>query len=78
VLYEKAAVEGCLTTRLQANGGAVGALVCTVRFSLSGARERLIEAIRIDLHGLGPGLLPASAFESVFVSNREGFVEFGR
>jgi predicted aspartyl protease len=78
VLYEKAAVDGGLTTRLQANGGAVRALACTVHLSLSGARERLLEAVRIDLHGLGPGLLPASAFASVFVSNREGFVEFGR
>jgi hypothetical protein len=37
-----------------------------------------MDAVRIDVHGLGPGLLPASAFASVFVSNREGFVEFSR
>jgi hypothetical protein len=37
-----------------------------------------MDAVRIDVHGLGPGLLPASAFASVFVSNREGIVEFNR
>jgi hypothetical protein len=37
-----------------------------------------MDAVRIDVHGLGPGLLPTSAFASVFVSNREGFVEFSR
>ena len=37
--------------------------------SLSGARERRLDAVRIDVHGLGPSLLP---------SNREGFVEFSR
>jgi hypothetical protein len=37
-----------------------------------------LQAVRVDAHGLGPGLLPASAFASVYVSNRQGFVEFGK
>jgi predicted aspartyl protease len=76
VLYEKAAADGGPTSQLQANGGTVRAQACTVHLSLPGARERLFNAVRIDLDGLGPGLLPASAYASVFVSNREGFVEF--
>lgn len=78
VLYEAPALDGALTTRLDANGGAAPAQKCTVRFSLPGTRDRLLDAARIDVHGLGPGLLPARAFASVFVSNREGFVEFSR
>lgn len=75
VLYEKS--TGAVTARLHANGAAP-AQNCTVRFSLAGARDRLMDAFRIDVRGLGPGLLPASAFASVFVSNRQGFVEFSR
>jgi predicted aspartyl protease len=78
VLYEKPTFDGALTAWLDANGGAVPAQNCKVRLSLAGARDRLVDAVRIDVHGLGPGLLPASAFASVFVSNREGFVEFSR
>jgi predicted aspartyl protease len=78
VLYEKPALDGALTARLDANGGTAPAQKCTVRFSLAGARDSLMDAVRIDVHGLGPGLLPTSAFASVFVSNREGFVEFSR
>jgi predicted aspartyl protease len=78
VLYEKPALDGAVTVQLIANGGDAYAQRCSVRFSLAGARDRLMEAVRIDIHGLGPGLLPASAFASVFVSNREGFVEFSR
>jgi predicted aspartyl protease len=78
VLYEKPALDGGLTSQLETNGGAARAQACTVQFSLSGARERLLNAVRVDLQGLGPGLLPTSAFASVFVSNRGGFVEFGR
>lgn len=78
VLYETPLLDGALTTRLDANGGAALAQKCTVRFSLAGTRDRLMDAVRIDVHGRGPGLLPASIFASVFVSNREGFVEFSR
>jgi len=78
VLYEKPTFDGALTSLLGANGGVVPAQNCMVRFSLAGARDRLMDAFRIDVHGLGPSLLPASAFASVFVSNREGFVEFSR
>jgi hypothetical protein len=78
VLYEAPALDGSRATRLQANGGEARAQNCTVHSSLAGTRDRLMDAVRIDVHGLGPGLLPASAFASVFVSNREGFVEFSR
>ncbi len=76
ILYEKSAPDGALSTELDTNGGIARAQKCAVRFSLAGARDRLIDAVRIDVHG--PGLLPAGAFASVFVSNREGFVEFSR
>ncbi|SPF56038.1 exported hypothetical protein [Candidatus Sulfopaludibacter sp. SbA4] len=78
VLYEKLALDGALSTQLETNGGTARAQKGSVHFSLAGARDRLMDAVRIDVHGLGPGLLPASAFASVFVSNREGFVEFSR
>jgi predicted aspartyl protease len=78
VLYETPALDRALTTRLAGNGGAALAQKCTVRFSLAGTRDRIMDAVRIDVRGLGPGLLPASIFASVFVSNREGFVEFSR
>ena len=78
VFYEAPTLDGGLNTRVEANDGAAGAQKCTVRFSLPGGRERPLDAVRIDVHGLGPGLLPTSAFASVFVSNREGFVEFTR
>jgi len=78
ILYEKPTPDGAPSAQLDTNGGIARAQRCTVRFSLSGAHDRLMGAVRIDVHGLGPGLLPASAFASVFVSNREGFVEFSR
>lgn len=46
--------------------------------SLGGGRGRLVDAVRLDIHEQGHGLLPTGAFASVFVSNREGFVEFRR
>jgi predicted aspartyl protease len=76
ILYEKPTPDGGLSSPLDTNGGTTRGQMCSVRFSLSGARDRLIDAVRIDVPGLGPGLLPASAFASVFVSNRQGFVEF--
>jgi predicted aspartyl protease len=78
ILYERPALDGVISAQLNANGGIARGQKCTVRLSLSGALDRLMDAVRIDVHGLGPGLLPASAFASVFVSNREGFVEFER
>jgi len=64
--------------QLVSNGGSATARKSPVRFSLPGERERTVDAVSIDLSGPGPGLLPAAAFASVFVSNREGFVEFSR
>ncbi len=78
VLYEKPGAGGGVATELFANGGRTRALRGTVRLSLADEPGRAVEAVRVDVNGLGPGLLPAAAFASVFVSNREGFVEFGR
>ena len=78
VLYEKPGAGGGVATELFANGGRTRALRGTVRLSFADEPGRAVEAVRVDVSGLGPGLLPAAAFASVFVSNREGFVEFGR
>jgi predicted aspartyl protease len=75
VLYGRAAA---LTSRVDANGGSAAAQTCRVRMSLGGGNDRLLEAVRVEARGLGAGLLPASAFTTVYVSNREGFVEFGK
>jgi len=75
VLYER---PTGFTAQLDANGGSVAAQTCHVRMSLAGGADRLLQAVRVDARGLGPGLLPASVFGSVYVSNRGGFVEFGK
>lgn len=75
VLFER---PGSRPDRLETNGGTVQGERCTVRLALPGGTPRKVEAVRIDTRGLGPGLLPASGFATVFVSNREGFVQFGR
>ena len=77
VLFEKP-TDGKDVARLNANGASTRALRFMARFSLSGDGEHLMEAVRVDVRGLGQGLLPTSAFRSVFISNREGFVEFAR
>lgn len=76
ILFEKPTFTALAT--FATDGGILSGEKFTARFSLSGARDRLVQAFRIDVHGLGPGLIPASAFSAVFVSNREGFVEFTR
>jgi hypothetical protein len=77
VLYEKPSGAGAMV-RLNSNGGSLRAQTSTGRFSFPGDREHIIDVVRVDVGGLGPGLLPTRAFESVFVSNREGFVQFSR
>jgi predicted aspartyl protease len=75
VLYERPTGA---TARLEANGGSAAGQTCRVRMSLAGGSNRMLQAVRVEAAGLGAGLLPASAFGSVYVSNREGFVEFGK
>jgi predicted aspartyl protease len=75
VLFEKPVTRG-VAVQLNANGGSVLAQKFTARFSFTGENEHVIDAVRVDASGLGPGMLPASAFASVFVSNRDRFVEF--
>jgi predicted aspartyl protease len=75
ILFEKL-LAGRVMVQVETNAGSILAQRFTALFSLSGERERLIDAFRIDAGGLGPGVLPASAFQSVFVSNLERFVEF--
>jgi len=77
ILFEKPA-SGAALSAFDTDGGTARGQGCKVHLSLGGARERLMEAFRIDAHGLGSGLLPASVFAGVYVSNREGFVEFMR
>jgi hypothetical protein len=77
VLYEKPLNAGTVV-QLDSNRGSVRAKASRGRFLFPGDREHIIDVIRVDAGGLGSGLLPTRAFESVFVSNREGFVEFTR
>lgn len=58
---------------LLANGASVGAGETSTRIALPGDRERYMRAICVNSLQ-PPGLLPASAFSEVFVSNRDGLV----
>jgi predicted aspartyl protease len=57
---------------LLTNGASVGAGEVSTRIALEGDRERHMRAMCVN--SSLPGLLPASAFSNVFVSNRHGFV----
>jgi predicted aspartyl protease len=63
---------------LVTNGTAVEATEALARIALTGDRERQMRAVCIDSGRRQAGLLPASAFSGVFVSNREGFVSLTR
>jgi predicted aspartyl protease len=75
VLYETP-LPGRSMTEVTTNGGTAAAQRCSVDVVIAGGHGRKLSAVRIDAQGLGPGLLPTSAFDAVFVSNRRGFVEF--
>ena len=59
---------------LLTNNASVGAGETSTRIALPGDRERHMRTICMNSLQPAPGLLPASAFSEVFVSNRDGFV----
>ncbi len=77
VLFEKPSI-GPLDGVLQTHGGRTDGQRCSVQVAIAGDAGRLMDAVRVDVSGLGPGLLPTSRFASVFVSNHQRFVQFGR
>ena len=77
VLFQCAGAASQQTTLL-ANGGSVGAGETSARIAFPGERERHMRAMCVDSFEPTPGLLPASSFSEVFVSNRDGFVRLRR
>jgi predicted aspartyl protease len=63
------------TATLRTNGDSAGAEEGSVRIVLAGDRERQLSIVRVNFNQPAPGLLPASAFAAVYVSNREGFAK---
>ena len=76
VLFEKLGPASPAWAVVDGGGSAAPAQRCTVRFGLSAGQERRADAVRVNTRDFDTGLLPASAFGSVFISNRSGFVEF--
>jgi predicted aspartyl protease len=50
----------------------------SAQIAVEGLEARRMKIVRVHFAEPAPGLLPASAFAAVFVSNRQGFVEFVR
>jgi predicted aspartyl protease len=63
---------------IRTNAFFAGAEDSTVRIAMGDSPGRRMNAVRVSAMQAGPGLLPASAFSAVYVSNRHGFVEFAR
>jgi predicted aspartyl protease len=63
---------------LLTNGQSAGAELGSARVALGGSREQRMAVARVNSPLLSGGLLPANAFRSVYVSNRDGFVELER
>jgi predicted aspartyl protease len=63
---------------LLTNGGSARAGEATTRIALPGERDRDVQAVCVSVPEHMPGLLPASAFSTVFVSNRDGYVRLSR
>lgn len=63
-----------LTESLAGHTGSAAAAVGSATVSFPGTTSRRVPAIRVDAPGNSPALLGLSAFASVHVSNREGFV----
>jgi predicted aspartyl protease len=77
VLFEHNARDAggsSLLTNVQSVGTELG----SARVSMAESREVRMDAARVASNQLNGGLLPAIAFRAVYVSNREGFVEFVR
>ncbi|MGC9970483.1 MAG: retropepsin-like aspartic protease [Bryobacteraceae bacterium] len=59
---------------LLTNGASIRATEVSTKIALPGDRERHMRAMCVNSLQPAPGLLPASAFSEVFVSNRDGLV----
>ena len=62
--------------QLLTNSGSIPALEGSARVNIGGAYRRSLAAVRVA--SAGNGLLPASEFAAVFVSNRQGIVVLGQ
>jgi predicted aspartyl protease len=63
---------------LLTNGQSAGAELGSARVTFGDSREQRMDAARVRSTQLSGGLLPASSFRAVYVSNREGFVALVR
>lgn len=63
---------------LVTNGDSVGVRETSIRMTLPGDQERHMSAVCVNSSQPGAGLLPASAFSAVFVSNHSALVRFTR
>ncbi len=77
VLFVRTETASALT-RLVTAAGSVGASETSVGITVPGDRERRMRAVRVNSSEPAQGLLPASAFAAVFISNRDGFVRLVR
>jgi hypothetical protein len=65
-------------SRLATNSGSVAVGETSTRIGLAGDHQRYMRTVCVRSSQGGPGLLPASAFSVVFVSNRDGRVHLRR
>jgi len=63
---------------LQTNRDSVAAQTGAVDVAIADGCSRTMTAARVSPSRPGPGLLPAGAFDSVYISNREGVVLLGK
>jgi hypothetical protein len=73
VLFGHMSSTGLL--RLVTNAGSVEAAEVSARVTIGGSFHKRLRAVEVD-SPRQPGLLPASAFKSVYISNRDGVVIF--
>jgi predicted aspartyl protease len=77
VLFETGGRLGARTT-IRTNAFSAGAEPGCVRIAVGDGHARRMDAVRVSAVESAPGLLPANAFATVFVSNRYGFIELTR
>jgi predicted aspartyl protease len=63
---------------IRTNAFSASAAESSVRIAIGENPSRQMNAVRVNAMQAEPGLLPASAFGTVYISNRHGFVEFAR
>ena len=76
VLFEDAARVRPVV--LQTNRDSVAAQSGAVDVAIGDGYSRKMTAARVSRPRQGPGLFPAGAFDSVYISNREGVVLLGK